>query len=302
MDIQFLASVPVFSSLNQKDLEEFALLWTPIQMNKKQILFKKGDSGETIYLIYKGQISMYLHSENGEELMLTTLQKGDLFGELTMFDNSPRTATAKVIEKAELFKMHRDPFLRFIKNHPDVAIAMLTVLGKRLRDTNQLMERHAARNANTEIEKGLTFGERLSDKFAAFIGSWTFISIFIIVTVVWITINSYKILFNAVDPYPFLLLTLVLSSLAAMQAPIIMMSQNRQAKKDRLLAEIDYKVNLQSEMWLKMLHVKMDEIRAKEIQELMSELSTLKQDQSSQIQTHLDKHIETLNKMLTDKS
>lgn len=267
MDIQFLASIPMFSSLNQKDLEEFALLWTPIQMNKKQILFKKGDAGETIYLIYKGQISMNLHMEGGEELMLATLQKGDLFGELTLFDNSPRTATAKVVEKAELFKMHRDPFLRFLKNHPDVAISMLAVLGKRLRDTNQLMEREAARNANLEMDSSLTFGDRLSDKLAKFFGSWTFISLFIVVIITWIVLNSYKILFNGADPYPFLLLTLVLAALAAVQAPIIMMGQNRQAKKDRLLAEIDYKVNLQSEVWLKLLHSKIDELRLKEMQE-----------------------------------
>lgn len=302
MDIQFLATVPVFSSLHQNDLEEFAKLWTPIHKDKNQILFKKGDAGHTIYLIYQGAVSMNLLTENGEELMLVILQKGDLFGELTMFDNSPRTATAKVLEQTELFEMPRDKFLGFLKTHSDVAIAMLAVLGKRLRDTNQLMEHNVARNANVEMEKKLSFGERMSDKFAEFIGSWTFISIFVLLTISWIIFNSFKILFNPVDPYPFLLATMVLTSLAAMQAPIIMMSQNRQAKKDRLLAEIDYKVNLKSEVWLQELHVKMDEIRTKEIRELITELNDLKQNQSGSLQKHLDKHLETLNRILVDKS
>lgn len=302
MDINFLSSVSIFKSLSQRELEEFSALWMPLQKEKNQTIFRKGDPGQTMYLIYEGVVEVNLHTENGEQITLTTLQKGDLFGELTLFDNSPRTATARVLDKTNLFEISRDKFLGFLKTHPEVSLAMLSMLGKRLRDTNNMMEKQVARNANVEMDRKLTFAERLSDKFAGFIGSWTFISIFITLTVSWIVLNSYKILFHAVDPYPFLLLTMVLTSLAAMQAPIIMMSQNRQAKKDRLLAEIDYKVNLKSEVWLQELHLKMDEIRAKEIRGLITELGELKNNQGGILQQHLDKHIETLNKLLVDKS
>lgn len=302
MDIQFLSNVSIFKSLSQSELEEFAALWTPVQKEKNQTVFRKGDPGHTMYLIDKGAVEVNLHTENGEQITLTTLQKGDLFGELTLFDNSPRTATAKVLDKADLFEISRDKFLGFLKSHSEVSLAMLAMLGKRLRDTNKMMEKQVARNANVEMDRKLTFGERLSDKFAEFIGSWTFIVTFLVIMISWILFNTVMMFFKPVNPYPFLLLTLILSSMAAMQAPIIMMSQNRQAKKDRLLAEIDYKVNLKSEVWLQELHMKMDEIRAKEIRGLITELGELKNNQGGLIQKHLDRHIETLNKLLVDKS
>lgn len=135
-----------------------------------------------------------------------------------------------------------------------------------------------ARNVNTEFDRVLSFGERLADNVATFGGSWRFIIIFGSVLGVWIIINSLVLLSRPFDPYPYILLNLVLSCLAAIQAPIIMMSQNRQETKDRLRAEHDYQVNLKAEIEIRQLHTKMDQLmnhswqRLLEIQQIQLEI------------------------------
>jgi uncharacterized membrane protein len=138
---------------------------------------------------------------------------------------------------------------------------------------HHLAERiHIARNVAQDFSKQLTFGQRLADKVAAFGGSWTFISIFAVVLVIWVLLNSFVLMTyrESFDPYPYILLNLFLSMLAAIQAPIILMSQNRQAHKDRLSAGHDYEVNLKAELEIMALHEKMDLLREKQWSELIS--------------------------------
>lgn len=135
-----------------------------------------------------------------------------------------------------------------------------------------------AENLNREFEQDLTFGERLSDRIAEFGGSWKFISIFIAILILWIVFNSFAFAKESFDPYPYILLNLVLSCVAALQAPVIMMSQNRQESKDRLRAELDYKVNLKAELEIRHLKARLDQLashqwrRLLEIQELQTDL------------------------------
>src|SRR5205085_8203313 len=188
---------------------------------KSQIIFKKGDPGNSIFLVQSGAIQINITALLGEEVNLTILHKGDMFGELTLFDNMPRTSTAKSVGKTELLVMPREKFLDFLALHPKVTVALLGLISKRLRETNQLMERQAARNVNQEMDKQTTFGERLSDKFADFIGSWFFIFIFLVFLFGWIALNFFALIFKPVDPYPFLLLNFFLSCIAAIQGPVI---------------------------------------------------------------------------------
>jgi uncharacterized membrane protein len=135
-----------------------------------------------------------------------------------------------------------------------------------------------SKNVNTEFDEQLTFGDRMADKLADFGGSWRFISIFVAVLLGWIAINAVVLIAKPFDPYPFILLNLVLSCLAAIQAPVIMMSQNRQEAKDRLRAQHDYLVNLKAELEIRHLHEKIDHLlrhqwqRLLEIQEIQTEL------------------------------
>ncbi len=156
--------------------------------------------------------------------------------------------------------MHRERLLGFIDKHPHAAIDLLTVVGRRLRSTDELLRTHVSRNVNVEEQEHMTFGARVADKVAAFGGSWTFIIIFFTVMVVWVVLNSAALFAHHFDPYPYILLNLFLSMIAAIQAPVIMMSQNRQSSKDRLKSDLDYEVNFKAELEVAQLHRKVDHI------------------------------------------
>jgi uncharacterized membrane protein len=154
--------------------------------------------------------------------------------------------------------MHRDRLMDFIDKHPHAAMDLLTVVGRRLRTTDDLLRTRVSRNVNVEEEEMMTLGDRVADRVASFGGSWTFILIFGAIMLVWVLLNTSFLLRNHFDPYPFILLNLFLSMIAAIQAPVIMMSQNRQASKDRLKADLDYDVNLKAELEVAQLHRKLD--------------------------------------------
>jgi uncharacterized membrane protein len=164
------------------------------------------------------------------------------------------------LEDTEVFKLNRSHLLEIITKHPHSAMDLLTVIGARLRASDQFLRTQVTRNVNTEAEERLTLGQRLADRVAAFGGSWPFILVFCAVMVLWIVVNTWVLAEQPFDRYPYILLNLVLSMLAAMQAPIIMMSQNRQAAKDRLQADLDYRVNLKAELEVTHLHKKVDRI------------------------------------------
>jgi uncharacterized membrane protein len=163
-------------------------------------------------------------------------------------------------EDTQVLTMNRDRLLEFIDRHPHAAIDLLTVVGRRLRATDELLRTHVARNVNVEAEEQMTLGARVADRVAAFGGSWTFIIIFAVVMLIWVTLNSAALFVHHFDPYPYILLNLFLSMIAAIQAPVIMMSQNRQAAKDRLQADQDYQVNLKAELEVAQLHHKLDHL------------------------------------------
>ena len=148
---------------------------------------------------------------------------------------------------------------------------MISEMGKRLRATNDLVTSLASKNVNVEMEEQLSFGDRLSDKVADFVGSWTFVIYFFVGLLIWILLNVVQWIFKPFDEYPFVFLNLVLAVVASLQAPLIMMSQNRAQKQDRLKADLDYQVSLKSELMLQQLHVKTDEMRALEF-ETMEEI------------------------------
>ena len=229
---------------------------------------------------------------DGEDLTLSVLKNAEILGELTLFGTEDRAATAIAVEQTKLLKMSRNTFIDYLKKYPVIAINLLAMLSKRLRDTNQILEHQVTRNVNDEIEHELTFADKLADKFAEFIGSWTFIMIFLGVLIGWITLNTY-LLFHPLDHYPFILLNLLLSCLAAFQAPVIMMSQGRQAKKDHIAADLDYKINLKSEWQIEEILTRLDKITREEKMKTVDH-SHLKHD-ITQIKNEI---LEKLNQMM----
>ena len=145
--------------------------------------------------------------------------------------------------------MSRADFRSFLRKDPDIALGVLTALTHRLRRTDDLLRHRVSRNANEEEAARLTVADRAADMIAEFGGSWKFIGAAIVFSLLWIAINTW-FLFHPFDQYPYVLLNLVLGMMAGLQAPIIMMSQNRQGQKDRLRADLDYRVNLKNELLL----------------------------------------------------
>ncbi|MGH9603510.1 MAG: DUF1003 domain-containing protein, partial [Terriglobales bacterium] len=222
-------------------------------------LFSFGDAGDCLYLVRSGRVEVYVENTEGEKIVLAAMEAGELVGEISLFDGGARTASAVAVDDTETLVFDRDHLLEFITHHPSAAVDLLTIMGRRLRATDEMLRSRVSRNLNEEEEERLTFGQRIADRVATFGGSWTFIILFMALLNVWMAVNFF-LNKQAFDPFPFILLNLALSTLAALQGPVIMMSQNRQSAKDRLKADLDYQINLKAELEVAQLHGKIDRI------------------------------------------
>jgi uncharacterized membrane protein len=269
---EFFSKIPIFKTLSQEDLDVLGRLWVPRKIAANDALFRKGDIGSSMFMIEHGSVEITVPGELGKnDIRVSLLKEGDFFGELSLMTGLARTATATTLQDAHLLEMKRDDFLAFLSSRPAVAISMVGEIGKRLQATNDLLTSLASKNVNQEMEEQLSFGDHLADKVSDFFGSWTFIVMFLCCVGAWMTLNVIELFFTPFDLYPFVFLNLVLAIVASLQAPLIMMSQNRAQLKDRLRAEQDYQVNLKSELMLQQLHAKLDDVRNSEI-EVMQKL------------------------------
>ena len=252
MNVETLRQVPLFESLDAEAAHELCELLESLDCKADAVLFRTGDEGDAMYLIEEGKVRICVRAKDGHEVTLTELHRGDFFGEMALLDGKPRSADARVAEDARLAVLSREHFLSFVSSNPNVALEMLTALANRLRHTDELLRHSATRNVNVEEAAQLTLADRAADLIAEFGGSWKFIlaAVFLFNVWVWINICLAWIGKIAFDPYPFLLLSTGINMLSVLQAPIILMSQNRQSHKDRLRAEIDYQVNLKNELAL----------------------------------------------------
>jgi CRP/FNR family transcriptional regulator, cyclic AMP receptor protein len=248
MTIETLRQVPLFESLDDEAARKLCQLLESSDCKAKTLLFRAGDEGDAMYLIERGKVRICVQDTDGREMTLTEFGRGDFFGDMALLDGQRRSADAIVAEDARLAVLSREHFLSFLRSSPDVALEMLTALANRLRNTDELLRRSAIRNVNVEEAARLTFADRASDIIAEFGGSWKFIIAAVFFFNVWVVINCFAN--SRFDPYPYLLLSTAINMLAVLQAPIILMSQNRQSHKDRLRAEIDYQINLKNELAL----------------------------------------------------
>ena len=259
-DVTMLAEVPLFQLLDDQERGTLAEILDTHNFDKGETVFSFGDAGDSLYIVRRGAVQVFVENTEGEKIILGENLPGELFGEISLLDGGSRTATAVATDESECFVLSREHLLELITKHPHAAMDMLTVMGRRLRSTDELLRTHVTRNLNTEEEELLTFGQHIADKVAGFGGSWTFILLFAAVLISWVIVNSELILKRPFDPYPYILLNLFLSMLAAIQAPVIMMSQNRQAAKDRLKGDLDYEVNMKAELEVAQLHNKVDKV------------------------------------------
>lgn len=270
MTLEALRSVPLFSELDDNSASELRELLREKNVTGKTRLFRAGEQGDAMYLIQSGRVQISIIDEDKQEVVLAELGQGDFFGEMSIIDGRLRSADASVIEDAQLAVLSRDAFLSFVRTNPDVGLKMLAALSERLRHTDQLLRSRVSRNANEEEEARRTFSDRAADALAGFGGSWKFIGISLFLIIIWIALNSY-VMITGWDPAPYAMLDLVFGLVAGMQAPIIMMSQNRQGEKDRLRADLDYQVNLKNELSLAEVLRRLDVIESERLPKLYEE-------------------------------
>src|SRR5438876_12001824 len=228
MTIDVIRSVPLFASLNVTAAEELRTLLSVRQVPDGTLLFREGDLGDAMYLIESGRVRIAITDDDEKEIVLAELAQGDFFGEMAIIDGKQRSAHAMVVEDARLSVLSRQDFLRFIRNNPTVALEMLSATFSRLRRTDKMLQQRVSRNVNEEQDKRMTIADRAADVIAEFGGSWKFIGAAIGIIIAWIVFNSL-ILIRGFDPSPYQMLNLVMGIIAGLQAPIIMMSQNRQS-------------------------------------------------------------------------
>ncbi len=250
MTLEAIRSVPLFGSLSDDAARELRSLLATRAVPRGTSLFHAGDQGDSMYLIESGRVRISVKDENQKEIILAELARGDFFGEMALIDGKRRSADATVIEEARVAILARERFLAFVRGNPDVALEMLSAVFERLRRTDELLQRRVSRNVNEEQEKRLTFADRAADVIAEFGGSWKFIGAFMLFLLIWVLINSWLLQDKGFDAFPYIFLNLVLAVVASLQAPVIMMSQNRQGEKDRLRSNMDYEVNLKNELAL----------------------------------------------------
>ncbi|HEY8228654.1 MAG TPA: DUF1003 domain-containing protein [Pyrinomonadaceae bacterium] len=272
MTLEALRSVPLFSSLDDNNATQLRNLLREQHIKGKTRLFHAGEKGDAMYLIQSGRVQITIRDEDKNEVVLAELAQGDFFGEMSIIDGRQRSADASVVEDASLAVLSRDAFLSFVRANPDVALKMLSALSERLRRTDELLRSRVSRNANEEAEARQTFSDRAADWIAGFGGSWKFIGLSMTLIIVWILINSYMLI-TGWDPFPYNLLDLVFGVIAGIQAPIIMMSQNRLDDKDRLRADLDYQVNLKNELSLSEVLRRLDVIESERLPKLFEEHS-----------------------------
>jgi len=287
-EAQSLARVPLFKRLEPHELEHLAEDVAQVDFKAGETIFNEHDLGDGLYVVETGSVRIWVMDEDVSEVTLAELKPGDFFGELAVLDRGERSSSATALTDTHLHKLSSDAFQEFLIEHPDASIDVICEIAQRMRQTNLLVSKRAARNINREMEAKATIGQRIADKVASFGGSWTFIIIYLSFLVAWMAFNTFVLMHYGrgeegaqFDPYPYILLNLMLSMTAALQAPIIMMSQNRAAEKDRLAAEQDFKVNLKSELMLEEL-IRKQRQRDAQMEDLNRTLAALKQGNPKQ--------------------
>jgi len=249
-----LSLIPLFNKLDDTDLERLAEEVEQLSFHAGEAVFSEHDRAEAVYVVEKGAIRLWVRDEDVKQVTLSELKAGDFFGELALLGEGDYSTNATALVNSTLHRLRRDDFHQFMLDHPAVAVDLISGIGAHLRQTNRIITGRAARDINKEMEKTLTRGQRVADRVASFGGSWPFIIIYVGILLIWISVNTFllaRVRGDAqFDPFPYILLNLVLSMTATMQAPVILMSQKRALDKDRFTAEQDFRVNLKSELML----------------------------------------------------
>jgi len=260
---ELLAEVPFLQLLDEKDREELAADLDLVRFPAGQVLFHYGDPGDSLYVIRSGEVEVFFKDDTGERIVLETAKAGEVFGELSLLDGGPRTASVMATQDLEALRVDRAHLDHFLQRHPAATLDLLTAMGRRLRATSEKLRHTASRNVNEAIEDKRTTVQKVADWIAEFSGSISFLVLHIVLFTVWIVVNlGWVPGLPIFDPFPYGLLTMAVSLEAIFLSVFVLLSQNRQVAKDRIRSDIEYEVNLKAELEVAHLHEKVDHLTA----------------------------------------
>jgi CRP/FNR family transcriptional regulator, cyclic AMP receptor protein len=257
-DPEILASIKMFELLNEDDRIALAKVIDELNVPEGHTLFQNGDPGDSLFIVQSGEIELFIKDTAGQKIILTTAYPGDMFGELAMLDSGPRTATAVALVESEVVVLDRDDLVLLFQRKPEAALHMLAALSGLTRRADELLRTRVSRNVNEEMEQHNSFLESIADWLAWFSGSMPFLISHTFWFVIWISLNTFIMRERAFDPFPFGLLTMIVSLEAIFLACFVLISQNRQAQKDKVRSDIEYEVNIKAELEVAHLHEKTD--------------------------------------------
>ena len=270
-DPDYLVNIRMFDHLTEDDRANLANVIDELKVAEGQTLFEAGDPGDSLFIVVRGEIELFIKDMVGQKIVLHSAQPGDMFGELAMLDSGPRTATALALSDTEVLVLDRDDLMLLFQRKPEAALHMLASLSGLTRKADALLRTRVSRNVNEEVEVHSTVLQRIADWIAWFSGSMLFLMINGGWFLSWIILNTFALGIAAFDPYPFGLLTMIVSLEAIFLSCFVLISQNRQAEKDRVRADIEYEVNIKAELEIAHLHEKTDRV----YEAMMARFSTL---------------------------
>ena len=271
-----LRELKPFQLLDDDHRVALAKLVDVSDLPERHVLFRVGDPGETLYVVAAGEVELAIEDNVGEKIVLAIAGKGDLFGELALLDEGSRTATATTRTPAQLVEVGRDDLLRLVQQQPDAAMGLLAAVATMTRRANEVLRTRVVPNANQAVDERLTPLQRVADWIAWFSGSMSFLFLNALFFAVWIGLNTLGLNklglgVKQFDPFPFGLLTMIVSLEAIFLSCFVLVSQNRQAQKDRVRADVEYEVNVRAEREVSALHAKSDRL----YEQLMARLRDL---------------------------
>jgi uncharacterized membrane protein len=256
---RLLNAIPLFISMDDEERAAIAAIMDELHFKAGQVVYTAEQTGGTFYVIQSGQIELSITDDDGEKLVLEILDPGDFFGELSLLDGGTRSATAMAIQRTDVLVLERHEFLDLLMQRPHMAQDVLLSQAKRIRRTDNLLRRRVSRNVNEIADEELTLGQRVADIIAEFSGSIPFLVLNAVFFAVWLIWNAFDQI--AFDPFPFGLLTMIVSLEAIFLSIFVLVSQNRQSYKDRIRNELDYQVNLKAELGVSTLLREADAIK-----------------------------------------
>ncbi len=247
---QLLAEIPLFSAMDDEERRQLRAIMRERSFQPGQVVMAANDPEATFLIIEQGELEVWLIDTDGKKVVLEVLGPGKVYGELSLLSGETRSASATTSGELVTLELGREAFFDFLRRRPDTTIDLLVELGQRLKDTDDILRTRVSRNANEEHDETISPGQRVADMIADFSGSLAFLLINLAVFVFWILANTMGPAIWHYDAYPFQFLTMAVSLEAIFLSIFVLISQNRQAAKDRIKADLDYQVNIKTELEL----------------------------------------------------